>query len=101
MKIRAEILSILSGRQFMLLKYKDALVNEALKIKTDNAKPVKCYACEKTCSNWCWNCEKPHCDEHAVYLLFHRFPIMLTFCLECNKEFIKLIENAPKLKSKS
>jgi hypothetical protein len=48
----------------------------------------KCYACEKTNTNFCWNCEKPHCDDHARAIF--TYPLVNTLCLECAQELENL-----------
>lgn len=98
MKIREEIIDALGGKKVALtdltldkeVLYSDSPFRNALDIKlTDADKKVKCYECKNININWCWNCEKAHCQKHSRGIFV--YPLVLTMCLECAKELEKIM----------
>lgn len=98
MKPNQEIVNIFSKREKLCLtmftieeekKYSDSPFHSAIKVG-DN-KVCKCHWCEEDNTNYCWNCDKPHCDSHARGVLV--FPMLNTFCLECADEFLKIAKS--------
>lgn len=99
MKIREDIKHILSGQEILITKFSiskekklgNEIINNSINIKLGNIKLTKCKWCKENNTNWCWNCEKPHCDKHAKSIMIKNIPIINTLCLDCAKEFEKLI----------
>lgn len=99
MKIRPEIISIFKQMPFAVgivtikeeKSLPNSLLNHAIEIKIDDHDaPQKCYCCNETNTNYCWNCETATCDNHAVAIYFK--PLINTLCLDCTKELFKLLE---------
>lgn len=99
MKIKKEIKEVLSGRMALLTKlsiqdekkFLNSPLNNAIPIRFKNFKECNCFWCKNVRTNFCWNCNKPHCDKHARAIFFP-VGIINTFCLECSKELKKLIK---------
>ena len=94
MKIRDEIKDVLRGKIVVSKynmeeesKFKDSPLNNMLSLNLKDFKLKKCSYCEDLCTNYCWNCEKPHCNKHA-HAVFS-FPMINTLCVECFNDLIK------------
>ena len=53
---------------------------------------VKCSICLQSNIDWCYNCEKPICNEHSIPMIFlilaNGCPlIVFNVCVECAKKF--------------
>lgn len=92
MRVREEIKGLLHGGMVNQVtiseerKHKDSPIHDCISIPLAENKKTMCAFCKKTNTNYCWNCEKAHCDDHA-YLVFNK-GFMNTFCTECYKDLI-------------
>ena len=99
MKIDEEILKLFSLQPYVLIsnlpiseemKYPDSLLYHAICINVGK-KPIgseKCFFCEKLNIDWCWNCERPICREHA-YLVFLPLGGLFCICKDCREDILK------------
>ena len=99
-KIRSELKNVLAGKTIMLTKlsienekkFADSPFTTSLPITFKSFREAKCFWCENPRTNFCWNCERPHCDKHARAIFFPTLHIINTFCLECAEELEKEVE---------
>ncbi|MFA5723663.1 MAG: hypothetical protein WC979_05375 [Candidatus Pacearchaeota archaeon] len=97
-KLNQHLINALSGTRVLITQlsieeeksFSDSPLNFTIPIKLDNSKIVKCSCCENSNTNWCWNCERPHCDKHgrAVYCGF----MINTLCLDCAKKLLQEVQ---------
>lgn len=105
--INNQLLKAMSGLRIAISKlsieqeknFCDSPLNTALSFRFDNSQVVKCYCCDSDNTNWCWNCEKPHCDKHAK-AVFCGFMIN-TLCSDCAERLIKYAGEKHALKNYS
>jgi len=99
MELTNQLLNTLSGLRIAVTKYTieqeksfcNSPLNNVLSIRLKNSEVVKCYCCNRDNTNWCWNCNKPHCDKHARAVLIpvgYSFMIN-TLCSDCADILIK------------
>lgn len=65
-------------------KHTDSPLNKTIVI-SDGTSRKKCTWCKQLNENWCWNCEKPHCGDHARMVWIPQPKTILTLCLRCAK----------------
>ena len=98
MKIRDGLKETINGKIVLLNKYvieeersfPNSPLRNTITLSLNNQKTVKCSWCERMNTNWCWNCEKPHCDKHAKAVFIAC--LVNTLCEDCSKELEKINE---------
>jgi hypothetical protein len=98
MEIRKSLLEVLGGKRICLSKYtvakektfEDSPLRNVLTIRLDAFPNKKCELCDKNRFDFCWNCEKPFCDDHMFIIMPLSHNIMNCVCEECKKEIEKL-----------
>jgi len=74
--------------------FSDSPFNHMIEIPMKDQRFTQCYNCGKNNTNWCWNCERPHCDDCAVAIF--AFPSIFTMCFECADSLLKFNKEAIK-----
>ena len=100
-EIKEDILKVLSGLKVWISKlpiseekkFSDSPLRSTVIINCGKKKggSEKCFFCDNPNFDWCSNCGRPICEEHA-YAIILPYGVIFNVCKECRDEIITLYE---------